>query len=69
MKSFTLVLCFKTLDFVHKFEQHINHKKELVRGRQEGKGNGTRHKEVTYETASRKGEPVIKKYTIPQPSF
>lgn len=38
---------------------------------QEGKGNGTKHKIVDYETASRKGEPferVIEKYQLPSPS-
>jgi hypothetical protein len=63
----------ETLDFVHEcdkrfgfnvvwVEAEVNHKKRV----------GTKHKIVSYETASRRGEPfedVIKKYGIPNKAF
>jgi hypothetical protein len=63
----------ETLDFVNQFEQHINHRifwLEAVVNPE--KGQGTRHKIVGYNTASRNGEPfedVIKKYSIPNQNF
>ena len=59
----------KTLDFVHNCDTHFGFNTTWIEADvKEGKGNGTRHKVVGYETASRNGEPfesVIAKYGIP----
>lgn len=59
----------KTLEFVHNCDKHFGFNTTWIEADvRQGKGNGTRHSEVTYETASRNGEPfesVIRKYGIP----
>lgn len=59
----------KTLDFVNNCDKYFGFETTWVEAEvQEGKGNGTRHSIVSYETASRNGKPfedVIKKYGIP----
>jgi len=63
----------ETLSFVNECDKRWNFNTVWVEADvKEGKGNGTSFKVVTYETASRKGEPfedVIKKYGIPNVSF
>lgn len=63
----------KTLEFVHNCDKYFGFNTvwlEAVINPE--KGHGTTHKVVTYETASRNGEPfraVIEKYGIPNPSY
>lgn len=62
-----------TLDFVNNCDKYFNFNTiwlEAVVNEELGKG--TTHRVVTYETASRKGEPfvdVVKKYGIPNASY
>jgi 3'-phosphoadenosine 5'-phosphosulfate sulfotransferase (PAPS reductase)/FAD synthetase len=63
----------KTLDFVHQCDKAINMRLVWVEADvQHGKRVGSKHKIVSYATASRNGEPfeeVIKKYGIPNAAF
>ena len=59
----------ETLTFIHKCETFFNFPIVWVEAViRRGSGNGTRHKIVQYDTASRKGEPfeaMVQKYGIP----
>ncbi|SRR3972149_628960 len=63
----------QTLDFVQKCSDHFGFPVVWIEADVVSeKGKGTKSKIVTFETASRKGEPfeeVIKKYTIPSIKF
>lgn len=63
----------KTLEFVNNCDKFFGFNTVWLEAVvNEEKRIGTEHKIVTFETASRKGEPfedVIKKYGIPNPSF
>jgi hypothetical protein len=47
----------KTLEFVHNCDKHLNFNTVWIESEFSGKGTGPRPKIVTYETASRNGEP------------
>lgn len=59
----------QTLEFVRQCDEHFGFNTVWVEAVvNEGKGNGTKHRVVSFETASRHGEPfeaVIRKYGIP----
>lgn len=63
----------KTLEFVHNCDKYFGFNTVWLEGViNPEKGHGTTHKVVTYETASRNGEPfraMIEKYGIPNPSY
>lgn len=62
----------ETLKFVHRCEKYFGIDVNWVESVFKGKGSGTKHKLVDFETASRNGEPfeeMIKKYGIPNTSY
>ena len=62
----------KTLEFVHNCDVHFGFNTVWLEGVVHEGRIGSTHKVVTYETASRKGEPYeaeIKKYGIPNTAF
>lgn len=63
----------RTLDFVNKCDKYFGFNTVWLEADvKHGERKGTQFKVVTYESASRNGEPfeeVIKKYGIPNPSF
>lgn len=63
----------KTLEYVDKCDRHYGFNVVWLEAVvHPGSGNGTTHRQVTFGTASRKGEPfeeVIKKYGLPNQTF
>lgn len=62
----------KTLDFIHKCDKHFGLNLVWLEAQINGPGVGTTHRIVTYETASRNGEPFeayIKKHGIPNQKY
>lgn len=63
----------KTLEFVHNCDQHFNFNTVWIEADvKHGVRESTKHKVVTYDSASRRGEPFeefIKKYGIPNTAF
>ena len=63
----------KTLEFIHNCDKYFNFNTVWLEADVDiRKGKGTKHKIVSFETASRKGEPyeaMIKKYGIPNVAF
>lgn len=63
----------KTLEFIHNCDKYFGFNTVWLEAEINlEKGQGTTHKTVTYETASRNGEPfhaMIQKYGIPNPSY
>jgi hypothetical protein len=61
-----------TLDFVHRCEQEMQFPVVWIEAVPQAAGVGTAHCMVTYETASRNGEPfeaMIKKFGVPNSKF
>ncbi len=62
----------ETLDFVHQCDVQFGFNTVWIEANVRAGRNATSHKIVTYETASRSGEPfesVVKKYGIPNASY